>query len=260
VRKTLGCACLLLLALFCLAGCQTAPGQIRVLTYNIHHGEGTDGKLDLSRIAEVIKAADPDLVALQEVDSRTQRTGQVDQTAELGRLTKLHAVFGKAIDYSGGQYGAAILSRWPFVQTEASVLPASPGHEIRPALGVRLKPPGWRAGLTFVSIHLDHQSERERLAQAGHLLELLAPSNKRPTILAGDFNALPQSAVMRLFAKEWTNTTAHRPLFTIPSGRPDRQIDYVLCRPARLWRVLETRVIQSDASDHCPLLVVLGDR
>ncbi|MEX2025646.1 MAG: endonuclease/exonuclease/phosphatase family protein, partial [Pirellulaceae bacterium] len=61
--------------------------QLRVLTYNIHHGEGIDGKLDLPRIARVIESVDPDLVALQEVDRRVERTGSVDQPAELARLT-----------------------------------------------------------------------------------------------------------------------------------------------------------------------------
>jgi endonuclease/exonuclease/phosphatase family metal-dependent hydrolase len=71
--------------------------QVRVLSYNIHHGAGTDGELDLPRIANVIRRLKPDLVALQEVDKKTQRSRGVDQAAELGRLTGMHAVFGKAI-------------------------------------------------------------------------------------------------------------------------------------------------------------------
>src|SRR5262245_26822074 len=78
------------------------PQTLRVLSYNIHHGEGTDGKLDLARIAGVITAAKPDLVALQEVDRRATRTKGVDQTAELAKLTGLQAEFGKAIDLQGG--------------------------------------------------------------------------------------------------------------------------------------------------------------
>src|SRR3990172_3828554 len=83
------------------------PLRVRVLTYNIHHGEGTDGRIDLARIAAVIQRLAPDVVALQEVDKLTSRSEGVDQAAELGRLTKLHAAFGKAMDYAGGEYGQA---------------------------------------------------------------------------------------------------------------------------------------------------------
>src|SRR5690242_8494338 len=83
------------------------PAALRVLSYNIHHGEGTDGKLDLDRIAAVIKAQKPDLVAVQEVDRNTKRTNQVDQAAVLGKLTGLHAAFARAIDLQGGEYGQA---------------------------------------------------------------------------------------------------------------------------------------------------------
>src|SRR4051812_5905020 len=75
------------------------PPRIRVMTYNTHHGEGTDRKLDLPRIARIISDSKADLVALQEVDSMTKRTNGVDQTAEYAKLTGLHGVFGKAMDY-----------------------------------------------------------------------------------------------------------------------------------------------------------------
>src|SRR5688500_2206377 len=81
-----------------------AGKTLRVLSYNIHHAEGTDGKLDVARIAGVIKAAGPDLVAVQEVDRNTTRTNKVDQAAELARLTGLHGEFARAIDLQGGQY------------------------------------------------------------------------------------------------------------------------------------------------------------
>lgn len=246
----------LFLALVLSTGWPTCAAELRVLTYNIHHGEGTDGKLDLKRIADVILSARPDLVALQEVDNRTQRTGQVDQAAELARLTGFHAVFGKAFDFQGGQYGAAILSRWPFEKTEPRVLPGSEGHEIRPALTAWIKTGATGPDLTLISTHLDHQSELERLTQAKRLLEYAAQDAGRPIILAGDFNALVSSPVMNLFEPGWLNPTASRPLFTIPSGNPSRQIDFVLFQPKDSWRMLDARVVDSNASDHCALLVV----
>ena len=73
------------------------PLTLRILSYNIHHGQGTDGIFDLERLARVISSVEPDLVALQEVDRATTRSGGVDQAAELARLTGMEAAFGKTI-------------------------------------------------------------------------------------------------------------------------------------------------------------------
>src|SRR4030095_7388475 len=86
---------------------------VRVMSYNIHVGVGMDQKLDLERIAEVINKARPDLVALQEVDRGVRRTQGLDEIAELSRLTKMDYAFAHNIDYQGGEYGVAILSRFP---------------------------------------------------------------------------------------------------------------------------------------------------
>src|SRR5690606_4366306 len=99
------------------------PLRLRVLSYNIHHAEGVDGKLDLERIAEVIRAAKPDLVALQEVDRNARRTGSVDQPAELARLTEMQVVFGSNIELQGGHYGNAVLSRFPIASERNHLLP-----------------------------------------------------------------------------------------------------------------------------------------
>lgn len=250
---TLGLLMMLLLG----TGCQSGPPQVRVLTYNIRHGEGLDGKVDLARTARTIADAKADLVALQELDNKTQRTGLVDQAAELERLTGMHAAFGKAINYSGGQYGAGVLSRWPLLQVSPGILPASPGHEMRPALIVRVRPGRGIPELLFASTHLDHQSEPERLMQAERLLTLLGPVGDRPILLGGDLNALPNSPVLELFARDWLNPTAGEVRPTIPAEQPRRQIDYVLAYPRGAWRVVSTEVLNSAASDHRPLLVTL---
>src|SRR5690606_15119708 len=98
-----------------LAAQDAAPAalRLRVLSYNIHHAEGVDRKLDVERIAKIIVAAKPDLVALQEVDQKVTRTRGVDQPAELARLTGMHMAFGGNIRLQGGEYGNAVLSRWP---------------------------------------------------------------------------------------------------------------------------------------------------
>jgi len=108
--------------------------SLRVLTYNIHHGEGTDHRLDLPRIASVIRAVEPDLVALQEVDRMVERTDRVDQPMELARQTGLRVAFGGNLGLQGGSYGNAVLSRYPILAQRNQFLPGSPGSEPRGAL------------------------------------------------------------------------------------------------------------------------------
>src|SRR5712692_11135736 len=91
---------------------------LRVMTYNIHVGVGMDKKLDLQRIADVINREHPDLVGLQEVDRGVKRTEGLDEIAELARMTKMEYAFAHNLDYQGGQYGVAILSRFPILKVD----------------------------------------------------------------------------------------------------------------------------------------------
>jgi endonuclease/exonuclease/phosphatase family metal-dependent hydrolase len=250
---------LLLLLLVWAGEVQTVPRTLRVLTYNIHHGEGTDGRFDLSRLAGVMKTVQPDVVALQEVDRGTERSGGVDQLAELERLTNMHAEFGKAMDYSGGGYGVAVLSRWPLLIAGNHSLPGSLDREPRTALTVEVRSSERGPMLQFTSTHLDQGRDPEdRLAQARYLNELLVRGEGRPAILAGDLNSRPDTEVMEIFEAQWAMAPAVDPSPTTPSGRRRSRVDHVLFRPAESWRVLESRVIDEPlASDHRPVLVVL---
>jgi endonuclease/exonuclease/phosphatase family metal-dependent hydrolase len=255
---------------FAVAGRAELPAELRVLTYNIHHGEGVDGKFDLRRIAAVIKSAAPDLVALQEVDQGTARASGVDQPAELARLTGMEVVFGRNIDFQGGSYGTAVLSRLP-VKAHSSVKLQSfyEGTEEHPEQRgvqiVEIGEPG-EAGLVFLCTHLDYRlDERERMASAETINDLAAKYGERHMILAGDLNAEPESRVMREFEKRWKIVGAPTPsdngapsLLTYPSDTPTKWIDYILVRPTEHWEVVEMRVIEERiASDHRPLLAVL---
>jgi endonuclease/exonuclease/phosphatase family metal-dependent hydrolase len=250
---------LLLLMLASAGEVQTVPRTLRVLTYNIHHGEGTDGRFDLSRLAGVMKTVQPDVVALQEVDRGTERSGGIDQLAELERLTNMHAEFGKAMDYSGGGYGVAVLSRWPLLITGNHPLPGSPDREPRTALTVEVRSSERGPMLQFTSTHLDQGRDPEdRLAQARYLNELLVRGEGRPAILAGDLNSRPDTEVMEIFEAQWAMAPAVDPSPTTPSGRRRSRVDHILFRPAESWRVLESRIIDEPlASDHRPVLVVL---
>jgi endonuclease/exonuclease/phosphatase family metal-dependent hydrolase len=240
-------------------GSQASAPTLRVLTYNIHHGEGTDGRFDLSRLADVMTSVHPDLVALQEVDQGTERVSGVSELTELARLTDMHPAFGRAMDYLGGQYGVAVLSRWPLLRAHNDPLPGLADREPRTALTVEVDAGDGGPLVEFTCTHLDQMRDPEnRLAQARTLNTRLVHEDGRATILAGDLNARPGTEVMALFDERWTDPPAEDPSPTSPSGRPRLRVDYVLVRPAASWRVIESRIIDEPvASDHRPLLVVL---
>ncbi|MEX2172242.1 MAG: endonuclease/exonuclease/phosphatase family protein [Pirellulales bacterium] len=234
------------------------PHRLRVLSYNIHHGEGVDGKLDLDRIAAVIREAEPDVVALQEVDRRARRTGSVDQPAELGRLTGMRAIFERNIPLEGGEYGNAVLTRLPVISHKNHPLPSHYDGEQRGVLAVELELAENGPRCVFLATHLDYRpDDAERRASAAMINKLVATQAEMPALLTGDLNARPDTPVLKDFSAEWTRANKEL-LPTFPSRQPVRQIDYVLYRPANRWRVIETRVIdESLASDHRPLLAVL---
>ncbi|HET6406971.1 MAG TPA: endonuclease/exonuclease/phosphatase family protein, partial [Chthoniobacteraceae bacterium] len=146
---------------------------VRVLTYNIHHGEGTDGNFDLDRIARVIRAASPDLVALQEVDQKTKRSGGIDQLQKLAELTGLHPAYGRAMDYQGGAYGVAMLSRWPLKESRTHSLPSDPGVEPRVVLSAELTIGETGSNVHFLVTHVDHRADpTQRTMQLAKLREI----------------------------------------------------------------------------------------
>ena len=236
----------------------TRPLQLRVLSYNIHHGEGVDGKLDLARIASVIRSTQADIVALQEVDCQVERTGNVDQAAELGRRLQMEAVFGGNIRLGTGDYGNSVLSRFPIRTHKNHKLPRFDDGEQRGVLEIKIDLPDNQPPLLLLATHLDHRKEeRERIASAKLINEFVADSRHRPALLLGDLNAIPDSRTMAEFAKAWTRTNQEI-LPTIPVVVPKHQIDYVLLRPENRWKVVETKVIDEQvASDHRPILAVL---
>jgi endonuclease/exonuclease/phosphatase family metal-dependent hydrolase len=239
------------------------PVTVRVLCYNIHHGEGTDGKVDLERLAGLISAAKPDLVALQEVDDRTGRTGGVDQTAELARMTGLTGRFAYQIDYDGGRYGQAILSRYSISDVTIHLLPGMPDREQRIAGSVEVEVQGRK--LIFATTHLHHADESVRVLQAKKLNEFFVQSEAfrdRSVVITGDFNAVPTSEPIRILEQHWTSATkGNADFLTFPAVKPARQLDYLFYRPADQFSVTSAKVIdESIVSDHRPVLVELKMR
>lgn len=229
------------------------PDTLRILAYNIHHGEGMDEVIDLGRIAELIREVDPDLVALQEVDSVVARTNGVDQAAELGRLTGMTPVFGRFMAYQGGAYGMALLSRLDIVDSANLRLPD--GDEPRTSVSATVRTPGGRQ-FRLSGIHF-YRTEEERLAQAETLEEILV-QGALPEILAGDFNSEPGGVVMAYLGERWTTLSKGDDRLTFSSFDPVREIDFVLVRPSDAFRVLQHRLLDDPVmSDHRPVFTEL---
>lgn len=152
------------------------------MTYNIHHGEGMDKKLDLDRIAGIIRAANADVVCLQEIDRNLPRTQHLDFPALLAEKLGMAAVFECNYVFDGGEYGNATLTHLEIVDHENLRLPGPPGAEPRGCLRTTVRVGDGQVDVWNAHFGLD---ESERRDQAAALLSAL---RDRPTILAGDFN------------------------------------------------------------------------
>ncbi|HKK76107.1 MAG TPA: endonuclease/exonuclease/phosphatase family protein [Saprospiraceae bacterium] len=231
---------------------------VKVLTFNILHGATTQGDFDLDAIAQVIIDAQPDLVALQEVDFQTNRAKKYDLVTELAWRTKLAPLFGRAMPYDGGEYGEGVLSRYSFLQTRNVALPHSPGKEPRAALEIQTILPSGDT-IAFVGTHLDHTRDAtDRIMQVEAINKVFV-QNRFPTILAGDLNAVPDSRPIDILEEMWQGSyDKANPAPTYSSDQPTKKIDYIMYWPRDRWRVLETQVIADPiASDHCAYLVTL---
>jgi endonuclease/exonuclease/phosphatase family metal-dependent hydrolase len=239
------------------------PHALRVLCYNIHYGQGNDGQYDLERLAAVIAAAKPDLVALQEVDVGVKRSGRVHQARRLGELTGMAVRFGPTQHYEGGLFGNAVLSRLPILDVEIHPLPyteATPQQVTYPrgAIAVTVRGPDDQP-LRFVSTHFQHNVAEDRVAEAGAINALFAADDDPlPTILAGDINAPPGSEPVQVLLERWTNAIDEPAAPTVPSAKPTSRIDYIFYRPAERFRLALAEVIAEPmASDHRPVFAVL---
>lgn len=231
---------------------------VKVLSFNILHGATTKGDFDLDAIAKVIIDANPDFVALQEVDYKTKRARNYDLVTELGWRVKMAPIFARAMHYDGGEYGEGILSKHTFLQTRNVALPFIPGDEPRTALEITTVI-STQDTISFIGTHLDHlDNETNRIKQAKHINKVFS-SNPYPTILAGDLNAEPETETMNIIEGLWTASyKKDNPQSTFPSDNPSKKIDYILFYPKNRWKILKTEVIQdSIASDHCAYLVTL---
>jgi endonuclease/exonuclease/phosphatase family metal-dependent hydrolase len=242
--------------------------KLRLMTYNVHRCVGTDRRLDVERVAEVIAAQQPDVVALQELDVGRARTRGVDQAHRLAELLKMTSHFHPAMTVEEELYGDAILTALPEKKVKAEGLPLYsriPGLEPRGAIWITVDVGG--APVQIINTHLGLVPQEQRRQAAALLGErwMAHEAWQAPGILLGDFNATPYSATYRLLkaalrdAQTQSATWRRTPTATFPSSFPFMRIDHVF-----LTKGLETVGVSSPygplartASDHLPLVVDL---
>lgn len=218
--------------------------KLNLTTYNIHHGLGMDDSLDYKRIADLFREAKSDVVAVQEVDSVTQRIQGRYSLGEIAKESKMHALFAPAISFQGGKYGVGILSRRKPISWHYIPLPGR--EEARVLLVAEFK--NYVVACTHLSL-----TERD-LLESISLIVIEARKWQKPFLLMGDLNAEPDSEFYRVMSRHFT--FLNRPDEpTFPSQRPNICIDHIAVFNANADRVelLDTQVGRSIASDHCPL-------
>lgn len=230
----------------------TPGGGLRFMTYNIKHGELSS----LDSLATVIKGQSPDIVALQEVDVLTNRSGKVDQAARLGQLTGLyHAFVPSLLSYDGGQYGLAVLSRYPIRSAQRIPLRSAAEQRILALVEVELD----ATHVVPVAVtHFGTTGATERLNQAEDVKAALAG---RPlALLGGDLNASPSesciTSLKTLLTDAWTRGGSGSG-YTHDASFPTKRIDYLLLGAGWTSPVTASVVGATSQSDHRPVVATL---
>ncbi len=222
--------------------------SLRVLTWNIQGGVGAAGRSDLAPVVALIRRWEPDIVALQEVDSRRCAPGEVPAFTFITQQLGFHAVEAKTIiAEDGGEYGQMLSSRWTLARTEVHDI-SVPHREPRRAIEAEIETPSGRVhvfashfGLTFD----ERRKQAERIAT-------LASRSPHPAIVLGDFNDWTRhGAVQKVFAATFPDLTQHR---TWPSFFPVMRLDRVFCRPGGTLTQSRTDPEGARFSDHLPII------
>ncbi|MCP4516709.1 MAG: hypothetical protein GY824_15955, partial [Delftia sp.] len=227
-------------------------GPLRVMVYNIHQGLDADNRMDLQAIAAVIAAQDPDVLVLNEVNRARATNGFVDTLALISHRLDAPFIFGP--NYADGQYGNALLSRYPILEWDNTRY-SRDSTEIRGLLRAVVQAPG--GPLTLYATHLDHVRDPGN-ARAEQVSEMLAAWSGKPrAILLGDLNAEPDAPELQAISQagfvDALAATGQDDAFSYWDPVPRRRIDYIFLTPDLALQ--QAWVVQSRASDHLPVLV-----
>ena len=226
-----------------------AQNTLKLMSYNIKNANGMDNVCNFQRIANVINNTSPDVVAIQEVDSMTNRSGQKYVLGEIAERTQMHGYFAPAIDYDGGKYGIGLLTKQ--VPLRLQTLPLPGREEARTLILAEF------ADYIYCCTHMS-LTEEDRMKSL-ELVKAFTSSSTKPLFLAGDMNAEPESGFIKKLQMVFqilSNPKQH----TFPAPDPKETIDYIatLKQNAKGFAVISAKVINEPmASDHRPILVEL---
>ncbi len=240
----------------------TTPGtQLKVMTYNIHHGNppSRPNVIDLETIANTIKKANADIVAIQELDSATNRSNQEFQLARLASLCGMNYFFAKTIPYESGGYGIGILSKLPISETRNIPLPEDiqyTQYENRALAVAKITIKG-KPSFYFICTHLDVNKDENRIVQAEKIVDY-ANSLKAPVILAGDLNTTAQATSFKVLSNFFVQASIKMEP-TIPTNNPNRKIDHILFSGNKDFTLIKEEVLSKEnyGSDHLPFVATL---
>jgi endonuclease/exonuclease/phosphatase family metal-dependent hydrolase len=251
------------LFLFILSINALSQTKVKVLTYNIYHGEMAyeAGKPSLDSIAAFINKVQPDFVALQEVDSATGRIEKlygkkIDLIKELAAKTGMNGYFGKSMNYDGGGYGGGLLSTTP-LKTNVIILPSPAGGEPRSLIYANTRLTNGQ-NIIIGGTHLCHEFPENRVAQSESIdriyKELLVPG-----IVCGDFNFEMSEPTYEILTKYFKDAAMVRKMIpaTYSSKEPKKRIDYAFLTKRGNWKVVNAEVFPVTYSDHLPVLFTL---
>lgn len=234
--------------------------ELKIMSYNIHIGvpPSKPGTTDIDAIVKAIKDQNPDIVALQEVDVNTLRTGKINEAAVIAEKLKMNFFFAKAIDHDGGDYGIAILSRYPLSETKIHRLTTVEGTKGEPRVMATAKITLKNGqSIRFACTHLDALSTSVNREKQIAEINAIASSETLPFIIAGDFNDQPQSSVIKKLDESFTRT-CQSCTPTFPVVNPRITIDFIAYKPSSKFKTLSHSVIQEHyASDHLPVVALL---
>lgn len=239
----------------------TSAPTIRVATFNMAAGKVSD----MESIANAIKSMDVDIVALQEVDKLTNRSGKVNQPEILAKLTGMNVAFGRAIDYDDGEYGLAFLSKYPIHDTQIIPLPSGQ-REQRILFIAQVNIPGFTVPVTIFNTHLDtKENPAIRLEQVQELNDR-AMEIRGIKILFGDMNDVPATVTWNELSRYWVDMSINSDdRRSWPAENPEIQVDYIFTGKAQKWNI-ESLIIPNQTgiwngtnwptiSDHLPTII-----
>ncbi len=224
------------------------PGvaTVRLMTWNIHGGMGPDGRHDLERMLALVRRADPDVLALQEIDSR-RASGSEHPVAMLKRVLGHHGISAAAITTPDGDYGQVLLSRWPMTKTAVHDI-SVPGREPRRAITAVINAPAGDLFVLATHLGLKLVERHRQCRQMAHLVNLSALT----TVVMGDFNDwMWPGSVQNVLARKLPGRTRHR---TFPASFPLLKLDRIYCRPASALISSRVDPAARSISDHLPVI------